>query len=120
MTDPSRSVSVALMVTIALQAALQIERLPNIWMNDIRFYTSILLLLSLGVIFAVQYFEHARSRNPNGIALFYWVFFIIAHGVKLRSLVARETFNDHLPFFVVFSASLGLGVVEFILEYLVP
>ena len=109
-----------MLVTTALQAALQIESLPKVWMNDIRFYTSILLLVSLGVIFAVQYYEHSRSRNPNGIALFYWLFFILAHGVKLRSLIARETYNDRLPFFVVFCVNLGLGIVEFILEYLVP
>jgi ATP-binding cassette, subfamily C (CFTR/MRP), member 1 len=114
------SVIVALIVSTALQAALQIESLPKVWMNDIRFYTSILLLLSLGVIFAVQYYEHSRSRNPNGIALFYWVFFILAHGVKLRSLVARETFKDRLPFFVVFCVNLGLGIIEFVLEYFVP
>lgn len=89
-------------------------------MNDIRFYTSIAILLSLGVILAVQYHEHFRSRNPNAIALFYWVFFIIAYGVKLRSLVSREIHKTRLPYFISFTISLGLGVLEFILEYAIP
>ena len=106
-------------VTTALQAALQIEQLPKIWMKDIRFYTTLLLLVSLGIIFAVQYYEHWRSRSPNGVVLFFWLFFIISHGVKLRSLVAREVFETRLPYFIVFTVSLGLGVVEFILEYFI-
>jgi ATP-binding cassette, subfamily C (CFTR/MRP), member 1 len=79
-----------------------------------------LTLASLVVIFAVQYFEHWRSRQPNGVVLFYWVFFIIAHGIKLRSLVTREVFRYQLPYFIVVTISLALAVVEFILEYLVP
>ena len=89
-------------------------------MNDIRFYTSIAVILSLGFIFAVQYLEHCRSRNPNGVVLFYWAFFIIAYAVKLRSLVSREAHKDRLPFFIVFNISLGLSILEFILEYFVP
>ena len=107
-------------ITTALQTALQIESLGNAWHNDIRFYTSIAVLLSLGVVASVQYHEHFRSRNPNGVALFYWVFFIIAYAVKLRSLVSREVYKDRLPFFVTFTCSLGLAILEFILEYLVP
>ena len=89
-------------------------------MVDIRFYTSIAVLLSLGTIFAVQYLEHFRARNPNGVALFYWVFFMIAHGVKLRSLVSREAYKNRLPFFITFAVTLGLSILEFVLEYFVP
>ena len=89
-------------------------------MNDIRFYTSIAVIVSLGFIFAVQYLEHCRSRNPNGVALFYWVFFIIAYAVKLRSLISRNAHKHRLPFFIVFNISLGLSILEFILEYFVP
>ncbi|GAM36075.1 vacuolar glutathione S-conjugate transporter, partial [Talaromyces pinophilus] len=87
---------------------------------DFRFWATVLTLASLVVIFAVQYFEHWRSRQPNGVVLFYWVFFIIAHGIKLRSLVTREVFRYQLPYFIVVTISLALAVVEFILEYLVP
>jgi ATP-binding cassette subfamily C (CFTR/MRP) protein 1 len=68
----------------------------------------------------VQYFEHWRSRQPNGVVLFYWLFFIIAYAVKLRSLVARKEYVDRLPYFVCINVSLGLALFEFVLEYFVP
>jgi ATP-binding cassette subfamily C (CFTR/MRP) protein 1 len=54
------------------------------------------------------------------VALFYWLFFVIAYGVKLRSLVSQEAFKERLPYFVTFTVSLALALVEFALEYLVP
>ena len=110
----------ALIIATALQAALQIETHPNNWWADFRFWSTILTLASLGVIFTVQYFEHWRSRQPNAVVLFYWVFFIIAYGIKLRSLVSRQTYKVRLPYFVTFNVSLGLALVEFVLEYFVP
>jgi ABC-type multidrug transport system fused ATPase/permease subunit len=80
----------------------------------------VLTIASLGVIFAVQYHEHWRSRQPNGVVLFYWVFFIATYAVKLRSLVARELFRTNLLYFIVFNISLGLAILEFILEYFIP
>ncbi|EXJ72334.1 uncharacterized protein A1O5_04838 [Cladophialophora psammophila CBS 110553] len=114
------TILVVIILTTALQASLQIEQLPGLWFRDVRFYTSIATIISLLFIFAVQYYEHRRSRNPNGVVLFYWVFFILAHAVKLRSLVARESYKDRLPYFITFNVSLGFAVLEFILEYLVP
>lgn len=52
--------------------------------------------------------------------LFYWVFFIIAYAVKLRSLVARKVYQNSVPYFVTFTIALGLAVLEFVLEYMVP
>lgn len=97
-----------------------IEHLPKNWFNDIRFYSALGLLASEAVILAIQHLEHTRSRNPNGVVLFYWVFFIISFTVKLRSLVSREAYKTRLPFFVIIAVTLGLAVLEFILEYLVP
>lgn len=77
-------------------------------------------LASLGVIFTVQYYEHWRSRQPNGVVLFYWVFYLIVHGVKLQSLVARKAYLNRLPYFITFNVNLGLALLEFILEYFVP
>jgi ATP-binding cassette subfamily C (CFTR/MRP) protein 1 len=77
-------------------------------------------LASLVLIFAVQYIEHWRSRQANGVVLFYWLFFLIAYGVKLRSLVARGVYETRLPYFVTFTVSLALAIAEFVLEYLVP
>ncbi|KAK2749837.1 hypothetical protein FQN57_005251 [Myotisia sp. PD_48] len=109
----------ALVVVVALQAALQIEYFPHVWAGDFRFWTTILLLLSLVVIYTVQYYEHWRSRQPNGVVLFYWLLFVIAHGIKLRSLISRKAYQDRLPYFVTFNVGFGISIVEFVLEYFV-
>ncbi|OAX83617.1 hypothetical protein ACJ72_02017 [Emergomyces africanus] len=109
----------ALILVTALQASLQIETLPNIWFGDFRFWTTILILGSLGVIYAVQYYEHWRSRQPNGVVLFYWLFLMIVYAVKLRSLVSQQGYRHHLPYFVSFAVGLGLVIIEFVLEYLI-
>lgn len=110
----------ALAATTIAQAILQVIALPGIWYGDFRFWTSILTLISLGVVFSVQYLEHWRSRTPNGIVLFYWLFTLVSYGVKLRSLVSRDAHNNRLPYFITFNVSLGLALLEFILEWLVP
>ena len=110
----------ALILTTALQCTLEVEMRMDTWLIDVRFWSSILTLASLCVIFTVQYYEHWRSRQPNGVVLFYWLFFCVAYAVKLRSLVARQVYHSSLPYFVAFNISLGLAVVEFALEYLIP
>lgn len=109
-----------LVITTTLQAYLQIEALPGVWFGDFRFWTTMVLLCSLAVIGAVQYIEHWRSRQPNGVVLFYWLFLLIAYGVKLRSLIAQQAFHTRLPYVVTFCISFGLAMLEFALEYLVP
>jgi ATP-binding cassette subfamily C (CFTR/MRP) protein 1 len=71
------------------------------------------------VIFYIQYIEHWRSRNANGVVLFYWLFFLIAYAVKLRSLLSQNLHHEHVAYFSVFSVSVGLAVLEFGLEWLV-
>lgn len=88
-------------------------------MEDFRFWASVATTLSLIVIWAVQYLEHWRSRQPIGVVLFYWVFFIVAHGIKLRSLVSRSVYEKRLPYFIIFTVSLSLAILEFGLEYLI-
>ena len=114
------SIIVTLMVTTGLQACLEIEALPEIWFSDFRFWTSIITLCSLAVVGSVQYIEHWRSRQPNGVVLFYWLFLLIAYGVKLRSLISRHSFGHRPPYSITFCVSLTLAVLEFALEYLVP
>ena len=114
------SIIVALVVVTALQACLQIEALPGIWYRDFRFWTSILTLGSLGVIGCVQYLEHWRNRQPNGIVLFYWLLLLIAYGVKLRSFISQRTYRTRLTYFITFCVGFGLVIAEFVLEYLVP
>ena len=110
----------ALAATTALQACLQIRALPGVWFRDFRFWTSIATLCSLFVIGSVQYMEHWRSRQPNGVVLFYWLLLLMAFGVKLRSLISQRAFLNRLPYFVTFCVSFGLATLEFALEYAVP
>ena len=110
----------ALLLTTALQACLQIEALPDVWYSDFRFWTSILTIGSLFIIGTVQYYEHWRSRQPNGVVLFYWSLLLTTLGVKLRSLIAQQAFKNRQSYFITFCISFGLAVFEFCLEYLVP
>ena len=114
------AVIAALLVTTVLQACLQVHALPGVWFRDFRFWTSIITLGSLAVVGGVQYIEHWRSRQPNGIVLLYWLFLLIAFGVKLRSLISQQAYRTRLPYFVTFCVSFGLAAFEFALEYLIP
>lgn len=105
--------------TTALQAALQIEYYRGIWAGDFRFWTTIVTIISLGAVFFVQYAEHWRSRNANGVVLFYWLFLLIAYAVKLRSLISQDVHREHIAYFAVFCVSVGLAALEFALEWLV-
>jgi ATP-binding cassette, subfamily C (CFTR/MRP), member 1 len=107
-------------VDLCLQAALQTVYYPNVWAGDFRFWATIITTLSACVIFYIQYIEHWRSRNANGVVLFYWLFLIIAFSIKLRSLIAQSVQKGHLAYFVTFTVGLSLAVVEFALEWLVP
>ncbi|KAL8836868.1 MAG: hypothetical protein Q9170_002759 [Blastenia crenularia] len=110
----------ALALTTSLQACIQIEALPGIWYGDFRFWTSIITICSLAIVGTIQYLEHWRSRQPNGVALFYWLFLLIAYGVKLRSLISQQAFNSRLPYFITFCVTFGLACLEFVLEYFIP
>lgn len=110
----------ALIIITAAQAVLQTQYYPDVWLEDFRFWTNVITIVSLAVIFSVQYVEHWRSQVPNGVVLFYWLFLLIVFGVKLRSLVSQQVFQTHLPYFVVFCAGTGLALLEFVLEWLVP
>ena len=111
---------VALVIATALQASLQIEYYPHVWAGDFRFWTTVLTIISLLVVFYIQYLEHFRIRHANGVVLFYWLFMLMAFGVKLRSLISQQTHREHLPYFVTFCVSFGLAGLEFLLEWLVP
>lgn len=113
------SVIGALIITSSLQAALQIEYYRGIWAGDFRFWTTVITILSLCVIFYIQYVEHWRSRNANGVVLFYWLLLLMAYAVKLRSLISQKIPKQHPAYFIVFCTSVGLAAVELALEWLV-
>ncbi|KAK4204424.1 P-loop containing nucleoside triphosphate hydrolase protein [Triangularia verruculosa] len=109
-----------IIANVAVQLAFQIISYPDIWYGDFRVYTTIATIVSLFVIFAIQWLEHERLRNANGVVLFYWLFLLIALGVKLRSLISQQIFAKNLPYFVTYCVGLGLSVVEFFFEWLWP
>lgn len=92
--------------------------MPNVWFGDFRVLTTTLAFLSLGVIFAIQWFEHDRLRNANGVVLFYWLLLLIAYAIKLRSLVSQQMYHHDLAYFVTFTVGVGLSLVEFLMEWL--
>lgn len=77
-------------------------------------------ILSLLVIFTIQWLEHSRLRNANGVVLFYWLFLLIAFSVKLRSLISQHLYSDNKPYFIVYCVGFGLSIVEFAFEWLWP
>ena len=109
-----------LLIDIALQAALQIEYYHDVWAGDFRFWTTVVTFVSVCVIFCIQYIEHWRSRNPNGVVLFFWLFLIIADAIKLRSLIAQNAHKRHVAYFATFTVGFGLAMIQLVLEWLVP
>ncbi|KAM7197693.1 P-loop containing nucleoside triphosphate hydrolase protein [Rhypophila sp. PSN 637] len=103
-----------------VQLAFQIISYPDVWFGDFRVLTTAVTILSLLVIFTVQWLEHPRLRNANGVVLFYWLFLLIASAVKLRSLISQQLYAKNLPYFVTYCVGYGLATAEFLLEWLWP
>ncbi|KAK3692102.1 P-loop containing nucleoside triphosphate hydrolase protein [Podospora appendiculata] len=117
----TKQVLLALIIAdVAVQLAIQIINYPNIWYGDFRVWTTALTILSLFVIFTIQWLEHARLRNANGVVLFYWLFLLIALTVKFRSLISQQIYAKNPPYFITYSVGLGLALVEFFFEWLWP
>lgn len=118
--DVFQALIIVIAADVGVQLVFQILNYPDVWAGDFRFWTSVLTVLSLGIIFWIQWLEHARLRNANGVVLFYWLFLIIAFCVKLRSLISQEIHEKHLPYFIAYCVGVGLSIIEFGLEWLVP
>lgn len=82
--------------------------------------TTVLLIISFAPIFAIQWVEHSRCRNANGVVLFYWLLLLLVYTVKLRSLVSQQLYNSSLPYFVTYTVGFGLSAAEFLFEWLWP
>lgn len=102
------------------QLVIQILGYPNVWYGDFRVYTTILFVLSLGVIFAIQTIEQTRLRHANGVVLFYWLLLLISFSVKLRSLISQQLYIHNLPYFITYCVGFGLAAVDFLVEWLWP
>lgn len=105
---------------VVVQLAIQIVFLPNVWFGDFRVWATVLTILSLGVIFAIQWLEHSRIRHANGVVLFYWLLLLISFCVKLRSLISQQIYETNPPYFITYCIGFGLSVFEFLVEWLWP
>ncbi|KAF7881233.1 uncharacterized protein EAF02_007124 [Botrytis sinoallii] len=115
-----QAIIIGIATSVAVQLVIQILNYPDVWAGDFRFWTSLIQIASLGFIFTIQWLEHTRLRNPNGVVLFYWLLLNIAYAVKLRSLISQQIYHEHLPYFIAYCVGFGLSLIEFGLEWLVP
>ncbi|OTB06833.1 hypothetical protein M426DRAFT_318543 [Hypoxylon sp. CI-4A] len=115
-----QSLLALIIADVAAQLVIQIINFPGIWHGDFRVLTTILNIVSLVVIFAIQWLEHNRTRNANGVVLFYWLLLLIAYAVKLRSLVSQQIYDSNLPYFITYTVGFGLSAIEFAVEWLWP
>lgn len=68
--------------------------------------------------FAIHHFEYDRARVPNGVLLFYWLFFVVVHGIELRSLVILRGEHHHLLRLIVLAIIEAAAIAVFSLELL--
>ncbi|GAW21801.1 hypothetical protein ANO14919_113260 [Xylariales sp. No.14919] len=115
-----QSLLVLIIADIAVQLVIQILNFPGVWFGDFRFLTTLVTLISLGVIFTAQWLEHNRSRNANGVVLFFWLLLLIAYTIKLRSLVSQQLYEKNVAYFITYTVGFGLSVLEFLFEWLWP
>lgn len=67
---------------------------------------------------AIHHLEYDRSRVPNGVLLFYWLFFIVIHGIELRSSVILHEEHHHISKLIVLATIEAAGITVFFLELL--
>ncbi|KID89317.1 multidrug resistance-associated protein 1 [Metarhizium guizhouense ARSEF 977] len=115
-----QSLLVFLIADVVVQLVIQILGMPGIWYGDFRVLTTLLTILSLFVIFSIQWIEHSRLRHANGVVLFYWLLLLISLTVKLRSLISQQVYEANLPYFITYCVGFGFAVVEFLIEWLWP
>ncbi|KAJ9154783.1 Metal resistance protein YCF1 [Pleurostoma richardsiae] len=115
-----QSLLAVIIVDVAVQLVIQIINYPGIWFGDFRVWTTAATIISLFVIFTIQWLEHNRLRNANGVVLFYWLFLLIAFTVKFRSLISQQIYAKNLTYFVAYTLGFSLSVVEFFVEWIWP
>ncbi|KAJ2964710.1 hypothetical protein NQ176_g10780 [Zarea fungicola] len=106
-----------LVASVLVQLLFQVMEIKY---TDFRIATTLLLLASFVVIFAIQHIEHTRIRHANGVVLFYWLFLMIAQSIKLRSLISQQLYIHEKPYFISYCVGFGLSAAEFLVEWLWP
>ncbi|KAF2399882.1 multidrug resistance-associated protein 1 [Trichodelitschia bisporula] len=105
-------------ITTTLEGYVQVTGHTNS-LGDFRFWTTVLQISSLSVIFAIHELEHERARVPSGTVLFYWLFYLLVGVIKTRSLYIQN-FTKHEALFALVATNLVLATTVFILEAFVP
>ncbi|OLL26952.1 Metal resistance protein YCF1 [Neolecta irregularis DAH-3] len=99
--------------------ALQPEFIPQ-YIYDIRFWSWLVNLFTMCVIFAIHHVETGRSKVPSGSLLLYYLVMTIIYGIKLRSIVIRDEPSTKISQPVLFSVFYGLLISLFLCEWLLP
>lgn len=120
MSLPKQSLLALLIADFVVQLIIQIINYPTIWFGDFRVWSTFFTIISLGVIFSIQWLEHSRLRNANGVVLFYWLFLLIALSVKLRSLISQQIFDSNRGYFVTYCMGVGFAAAGFLVEWQGP
>jgi ATP-binding cassette, subfamily C (CFTR/MRP), member 1 len=107
----------AIAIITTVQCFIEFASYPDVSLGDVRFWTTVLQIGSLGVIFTIHELEHERLRVPSGAVLFYWLFYIVVSTITTRSLYIRQS---HQALFALTAINVILSVIVFILETFVP
>lgn len=108
-----------LFISTSYFAAIQFEYSPK-WSADILVWTPLISAVAIAVAFAIHHFEHARVRVASGVLLFYWLFYVITHGIQLWQLTSMKEYKEHPPRYVAAAVNFGLSVLIFGVEWLIP
>ncbi|KAK9477858.1 P-loop containing nucleoside triphosphate hydrolase protein [Lipomyces japonicus] len=116
----SKLVLVAILALTSLAYAKQQIDVYDDALQGIRLYATVLNFFALIVALYLHHVEYNRSRVPNGVLLFYWLFVIIQDFARLIGFVNREAHLRNPGFLSTFGFSFILSIVVFLIELVVP
>ncbi|KAK9465552.1 P-loop containing nucleoside triphosphate hydrolase protein [Lipomyces arxii] len=86
---------------------------------DLRIWSILAYITSLGVAAYIQYVEYFRARVPSGIILFYWLISALVGFAKLFGQVQRRTWRNSQSIFATSAITVAATVVQFLISVLV-
>lgn len=103
---------------VALQIVFQGFGVVNYTYLDVIKSAQVLNVFGLFFILCLHYLEQFKTTIPNGVLLFYWLFFIVGSCLKVVNLSLRDRINTN--FGIVSLLMLVNAVLVLALEYFVP
>ncbi|KAI8377534.1 multi drug resistance-associated protein MRP [Radiomyces spectabilis] len=88
------------------------------WIDNAQLLAHAFNVFVLLFVVALHHVEYTRNRISSAVLLFYWLFVIIADGIKLRALLMMDQPSTDPAQFVLFAVSYGLALVIFVFENL--